>query len=338
MKILYIFRNPALGYSIHKVFRPIIEVIATQNDVEILDLPCAGYKPLDLLKNIMAAMRKVANGNYDIVHITGTEHYLLPFLDKKNCIVTVHDFNRYTQFNLGKLRSALYYLTFISTLKKAKVVTFISDKVQEEANKLVTLHNTCIINDCFSPNIRFVEKKPSNPPVVLHVGTKQHKNLIRVIEALSSLNVVLKIIGRIPANVKDALVKSGISYENAWGLTDQEIEDEYRKCDIVSFPSLYEGFGMPIIEGQATGRIVVTSSISPMKEIAGDGAILVNPYDITSIKNGFKRAIEQPSELVRLGLKNSQKYTASTIAKEYMQLYENTATHLKGNGREDLIP
>lgn len=329
MKILYIFRNIALGYSMHKVFQPIIEEVAVENDVDTLELPCAGYKPHHLLKNIMFARKKIANSNYDIVHITGTEHYLLPFIGSKNSVVTVHDFNRFTQFNLGRLRSILYKLVFISTLKKAKAVTFISDKVKEDASKLVTLHNVCVINDCFSPNISFVEKKISNPPVVLQIGTKQNKNLIRTIEALSCLNIVLRIIGRIPNNVKDILDHSGINYENAMNLTDQEIEEEYRKCDIVSFPSLYEGFGMPIIEGQATGRIVVTSSITPMKDIAGNGAILVDPYNISSIRDGFKEAINQPSELVQLGLENSKRFKASAIANEYMQLYESLCNHSK---------
>ena len=55
--------------------------------------------------------------------------------------------------------------------------------------------------------------------------------------------------------------------------------DRYAAADIIIFPSLYEGFGLPILEGQKAGRAVLTSNIPPMTEVAGGGACLVDPYD-----------------------------------------------------------
>ena len=75
-------------------------------------------------------------------------------------------------------------------------------------------------------------------------------------------------------------------------LTHEEIVSEDRKADIINFPSLFEGFGMPIIEGQATGRIVITSNLSPMKEVAGNGAILVDPYSVNEIRNAYLSVIQ----------------------------------------------
>ena len=87
-------------------------------------------------------------------------------------------------------------------------------------------------------------------------------------------------------DIEDMLRFYSIRYVYKCDLSNQEILDEYMNCDIVSFPSLYEGFGMPIIEGQAVGRVVFTSDLEPMKEIAGDAALLVDPYSIESIRNG----------------------------------------------------
>ena len=77
---------------------------------------------------------------------------------------------------------------------------------------------------------------------------------------------------------------NSISYTEQWGLSDQEILQHYRDCDMVVFASTYEGFGMPIIEGNATGRPVVTSNICSMPEVAGAAACLVDPFDCSSIR------------------------------------------------------
>ena len=62
---------------------------------------------------------------------------------------------------------------------------------------------------------------------------------------------------------------------------------EYKDADLISFPSTFEGFGMPIIEGQAVGRPVITSNIEPMVSVAADAAILVDPFNIESIRECF---------------------------------------------------
>lgn len=90
----------------------------------------------------------------------------------------------------------------------------------------------------------------------------------------------------------------------------------------MNFPSLYEGFGMPILEGQTIGRVVITSDISPMKDIAKDTAILVNPTDVNSIRNGYKRAIELHKLYVERGYKNIKRFSVETIVNEYKKIYE----------------
>ena len=94
-------------------------------------------------------------------------------------------------------------------------------------------------------------------------------------------------------------------------------------ADAVIFASLHEGFGMPIIEGQASGKSVLTSAISPMKEIANGSCPLCNPFDVSSIKTGVYELIKNHVTYERLGLSNAQRFTPSIIAREYLKVYES---------------
>jgi glycosyltransferase involved in cell wall biosynthesis len=108
-------------------------------------------------------------------------------------------------------------------------------------------------------------------------------------------------------------------------LTNSEIIEEYIKSDIVSFPTLYEGFGMPIIEGQKIGRPVLSSNIDPIIEISDGSALLIDPFDISSIRNGFIKIIEDPyfrNDLIIRGIANSRRFDSMTIAKRYIELYK----------------
>ena len=97
MKILFVYRNPAMGYSIGKVFYPIEREMKNNCQVDSIKLPCSNYSITSLWKNVRSLIHKLKDEKYDIVHITGTEHYLLPFLTSYNTIITVHDLGFYTE-------------------------------------------------------------------------------------------------------------------------------------------------------------------------------------------------------------------------------------------------
>ena len=120
----------------------------------------------------------------------------------------------------------------------------------------------------------------------------------------------------------------GVNAKIDSNVSDAEIIQAYRECDVVCFPSLYEGFGLPIIEGQAIGRPVVTSDLSPMSSIAGKGAVLVNPYSVDSITKGIVYALENSESLIKEGINNVDRFSLKHIVGQYMSLYEG----LKYNG------
>lgn len=323
VKILYIYRNPNMGISIGKVFKPIEQEMKKYAEVDSIYLPCANYSFSSLWNNIQYARKHIQKENYDIIHITGAEHYLIPFINRKKTIVTIHDLGFYSNHK-NSIQAICKYPLWIASIKLAKKVTFVSQKSYQEALQYTSLSQeqcSIIYNPIgkefiFSPKV-FNEKCPT----ILQIGTKPNKNLENTLYAIKDIPCKLRIIGSITDKIKSLLELYQIEYSQTQNITDEEIIKEYKNCDIVNFPSLYEGFGMPIIEGQSIGRVVITSNLSAMKEVAGNSAILVNPYDIESMKQGYLKAIKEHDYYIKLGKINVKRFNLEEITKQYYQLY-----------------
>lgn len=99
----------------------------------------------------------------------------------------------------------------------------------------------------------------------------------------------------------------------------------YSGAQALLFPSLFEGFGLPIIEAQACGCPVLTSNISSMPEVAGEGAVLVNPYSVEDIARGMIKA-QGPkfkSQIVEIGFENIKRFSWEKCAKETLKVLEH---------------
>lgn len=313
-----------MGFSIGKVFRPIEEEMQKYAEMDSLYLPVPNYKPIGLWKNIRAATKAVKQKKYDIVHITGAEHYLIPFLKGQKVVMTVHDLGFFTN-NWPSVKALWKFFLWIKTLPMAECVTFISEKSRSEAERFVKFkqgHAVVIHNPVGKEFIHYPKEINTSCPTILHIGTKSNKNLNSTVIALKDFYCKLRIIGHLSNDQKTILNLYKIRYESVANLTDEEMLQEYINCDYVNFPSLYEGFGMPIIEGQAIGRPVLTSNLSPMKEIAGDGAILINPHETSSISDGYNKIQTLYKELIHKGYANSQRFCLTTITKQYFDIYK----------------
>ena len=136
---------------------------------------------------------------------------------------------------------------------------------------------------------------------------------------------MLVIIGKLSAAQDSLLREYQIKYENYPAASDEEILTYYYGADIVLFVSLYEGFGLPILEAQAVGRPIVTSSREPMRSVAGQGALLVDPEDVEAIREGVRviaADVELQNKLLSNGLENVKQYAPKKVALKYASLYE----------------
>ena len=138
---------------------------------------------------------------------------------------------------------------------------------------------------------------------VLAVGTLEpRKNLQRVEQAARIAGLELRVVG--------AHGWGGVSSASWLGaVSDEELATLYRGALCLAFPSLYEGFGIPVLEAMACGTPVVTSRGGATAEVAGDAAVLVDPLDVESIAAGLREAIERRADLHELGLARARAYT-----------------------------
>jgi glycosyltransferase involved in cell wall biosynthesis len=100
----------------------------------------------------------------------------------------------------------------------------------------------------------------------------------------------------------------------------------YRSADAFACVSLYEGFGLPVLEAMASGTPVVASNVSSIPEVAGDCAILVNPRDTASIAGGFVQLLDNPEEAkerAAQGRTRARQFTWDSCAKATLEAYEN---------------
>lgn len=323
MNINFYYRNKDAGFSIGAVFDTIVEEIKKLHNITRTFLPSPFASLSSIIRNGYYAKKKERKGY--INHITGDIHYLLWFLKGKKTVVTVHDIMYYHY--LHGIKKYIWKLLYITPLKRAAQISFISEFAYNQVNEVIELDKNkvhIIPNPVDSAFKYSVKEFNVDKPVILHIGTFERKNLNRTIEALRGISCNLRIIGKLDNKTIDLLNTNHIEYSNSFDLSHDEIVEEYKKADIINFPSLFEGFGMPIIEGQATGRVVITSNISPMKEVAGKGAVLVNPYSIEEIKEAYQTVIENKGireQLIKEGKKNVENYKVENISKKYSELY-----------------
>jgi glycosyltransferase involved in cell wall biosynthesis len=264
----------------------------------------------------------------EINHITGDVNFLaIGFGGKKN-IITIHDFGFYENPVHSKLVKLVYHIFwYYLPLKRVDIVTVVSEFTKEKLIRYFKFPEARIrvIHDPVKPLFTYVKKERlGDKLVVLMMGTGKHKNLDNLIEAAKGSDFHLDIIGWPAADEVDKLSKYGISYTVYNSLTDEQVYERYIACDVLFMASLYEGFGMPLIEAQAVGRPVVTSNIGAMKEIGEGSAILVDPHKPQEISDAVLslRNRQTYDEVVRKGIANSAKYEAKKIAEQYLAVYK----------------
>jgi glycosyltransferase involved in cell wall biosynthesis len=324
--ITFVFRKgSATFFSIEKLFDALYSHLEKSGaNLRRLELPHISTGIVSVLRNIWSVARRRRT---KVLHITGDVHYATLLCPFSKTIITIHDC-AVLQRGTGFKRLVLWILWFGLPVRLASAIVVISEQTKSELLNIVAVpeNKITVIPNFVDPAFVFSERPfASERPRILHVGTTSNKNLLRVVAALRGVPCVLVIVGQLPPAALRDLQEGGVCYENFVGIDHAAMTRLYRDADIVSFPSTHEGFGMPILEGQAVGRPVLSSDMEPMRSVAGEGgALLVNPHSVDAIRQGFLTLMSDGllrARLIAAGRENCRRFTLEAVASSYRALY-----------------
>ncbi len=196
-------------------------------------------------------------------------------------------------------------------------------KLGFDENKIVVVYEAP--NMIKATNAQVLESKKKygiREEYIIMIGTNPRKNIERAVKAFHlakhGKNLKLLIVGE----NKDLKLEDERGVRFLGYVPSEDLSPLLTGSRALLFPSLYEGFGVPILEGYLCEVPVVTSNISSMPEAAGGAAILVDPYDPNSIADGIEEALSKPKTLITKGLKQVGKYSWKKNAEETLKVYK----------------
>lgn len=327
MEVSYFFRKRRLhAFSIEMLFDNICNEIKRKNQfaTKKVEVPA--------LTNVFANILSTTGKQSPINHITGDIHYVSLGMRKKNTILTIHDCVFLTRYSKRNLKYWLMkFFWYQLPIWRSSLITVISEKTKRELVALTGVHpdKVQVIPNFYDPRFEFAPKEfNAVKPRILQIGTKTNKNLVNLAAALKGVQCELHIVGSLDVETQMALQENKIDFKSYTNLTFEELKEQYHACDMVTFVSTYEGFGLPILESCAVGRPLVTSCISPMNEIADEAACKVNPFNILDIRRGILKVIEDADyreTLINHGWKMRYKYSIARVTDLYSELYQQIA-------------
>lgn len=308
--------------SIERVFRSVAANIVDDDISTRFSQAKFGNSFLDTLGNLTLFRPEKT----DIYHITGHISFMALVLPKDKTVLTIHDLT-ILDLRTGIRRWLIKWLYFVLPARRARFLTAISNATRDKlariadipADRVTVIENPLLVAE--SSGRAFNAKRPT----ILQIGTAPNKNVDRLIEALADVPCRLRVIGPISEAQEARLRELKIDWSNETQLEDDAIERAYDEAAILTLCSTDEGFGLPIIEAQAKSTVVITSNLSPMKEVAGSGAMLVDPKSVDSIRAGIHDVIgnsELRERLILEGKKNIERFDPKEIAAKYFAVYE----------------
>ena len=325
IKVTFFHRKSrAIGnYSLEFMFADVRQRLVDNIDSKVFE---STYESSGFFKRLYNVFEATFNQN-KVNHVTGDINYVGILFNKNRAIHTILDCI-HLKSSSGLKHKILKYFWLHLPQKRSRFITAISTSTKNEILKYAPDCNPdkiVVIPVAISEQFVFVEKPfKKSKPTILQLGTAGNKNIENLISALKNIPCKLIIIGVKHLNLIEKLESANLDYTYLHGLTNEEILIQYQNADIITLCSTYEGFGMPILEAQATGRVVITSNCFSMPEVGGNAAHYINPLDVNEMREGFLKIIEDDTyreNLITKGLQNVKRFNPKVIANMYLDLY-----------------
>ncbi|MDS7872444.1 glycosyltransferase family 4 protein [Klebsiella pasteurii] len=264
-----------------------------KGNINFIDLPLKG-NPAGKFDVIKLTFFLLKNSNYFY-----SPGYNSPFFFLKRCVITIHDLNHIDlSYNSSFLKKIYYKVVLKRACKYCSLIFTVSDFSKKRIvewsgvrpEKIIVVGNG--VSEEFSQSC-----KPHSPgyKYIFIVGNrKEHKNeeraMLAFIHAQIDKDVKLVFSGD-PSTKLIELAKihnaeSRIIFSGR--LSNNKLAEYYKGAEFLLFPSLYEGFGLPVIESMACGTPVITSNTTSLGEVSGDAAYLIDPYDQSQITQAIE--------------------------------------------------
>ncbi len=293
----------------------------------------------------------------DIIHIPYFDPFFrhLPILKKAPTVITIHDLTPIkfpSQFPVGMKGSALWQVNKRLALLSSAIITD-SNSSTNDVIELMGARRERVHTVYLAPGDQYSSRATSSLQIkdlikkyrlpkdfVLYVGdVTWNKNLPRIVEAVIKARIPLVLVGKAIANTDfdrshpwnaDLLAVQKLIHGNndlyvLGFVPDDELKALYAHAKAVLLPSLYEGFGLPVVEAMASGCPVITSKMGSLSEVAGNAAYFVDPYSIEAIADGIKDVFQSKSlqaQLRKSGHIQVEKFSWKKTALATIDVYE----------------
>jgi len=309
----------------------------------------ATFRPARIFWEQFILPLQVSKYNIDVLYSAG---YTAPVIIPCSSVVTIHDMNYFYYPEDFSRLSALFLKVLVPIAAKRvdKIITVSNNskkdivkilKVPEskvcvtyEAGKIVSLPEEKVRGKKLEKDYRNDKK------FILTVSASHpHKNLPRLVEAYNILYkkyqikhqlIMVGIKGRahhlLTKSIKKLSLGERVKFIG-W-VSREDLSLLYLNADLFVFPSLFEGFGLPILEAMSCGVPVITSNYGAMAEVAGEAALLVDPYNIDEIAEAMYKVLTDKNlreNLIKKGLERAKQFSWEKTAKETLKIYKEVA-------------